>query len=351
MASEKDPWTILGIPRNASIEDIKAQYKKLALRLHPDKHAADLTPEQRKEREERFKEVTVAYQVATDIAKARENGCDIGSGDDYERWRGMWERVEAMIRNQNLMETLSKALKGTFKDMAINALSRMNASTQQGRDHDAASDISSDVETSSYASVDADMDVPDRDPEPHIFKLAVSLDDVHAKPSRRVRLFLSDYPNEPFFVDIPYDSFPEVASTHLHNNTEYTVIVQMEAKPHPVYYWDPLLSGWDLYTTVPIGLHEYITGCVRAIPRLGATNEDEDPINLAVPAFPNVKKPIVFEGLGLRGRGDLYVMLEVQLPTKKNWKMLEKEDPIVIEDFLCVCKNLENPNAPHRTPS
>jgi DnaJ-class molecular chaperone len=360
MTSRKDPWTILGIPRTASIDEIKSQYKKLALKLHPDKHTADLTPEQRKEREEHFKEVTVAYQVATDIAKARENGCDFASSDDYEKWKGMWERVEAMINNKTLMETFSKALKNTLKDLAINTISRMadpshsahstNSTHSTHESGDDASDISSNVDTSSYTSVDSNLDVLHRDLEPRVFKLQVSLDDIHTKQSKRVRLFLSDHPKDPFFINISYDNFPEITSTHIHDHTEYTIVIRMEAKQHPIYYWDPLLSGWDLYTTVPISLSEYMIGCIRTIPWLGDINES-NPIHLAVPAFPNIKKPIVFEKLGLRQKGDLYVMLEVQLPTKKNLKILEKEDPNMLKEFLCVCKKLENPNAPHHTQS
>ena len=342
-ASRKDPWTILGVPRDASIDEIRAQYRRLALSLHPDKHAADLSPEQRTEREERFKEVSVAYQVAMDIAKARENGCDFSNSDEYERWRGMWERVEAMIRNKGLMETLGKALRGTLKDMAINAISRINSvHAQQDRSSDAASDISSDVGTSSSE------DAPRQDPEPRIFKLSVSLEEVHTRQARRVRLFLSDHPKDPFFVDVPFDDFPEAHSTHVHSGTEYSIVIRMEAKKHGIYHWDPLLGGWDLYTTVPISLYEYITGCVRPIPCLGASSTNSSPIMLSVPAFPNVKNPIVLEGLGLRNRGNLYVMLDVDLPTKKEWKKLKNED---LEDFLCVCKKLENPNAPHHTPS
>lgn len=368
----RDPWVILGITRVASVDEIKSAYRKLALSLHPDKHGADLTPEQRKEREDQFKEVSVAYQVALDIARARESGYDFSTSDDYEKWRGMWERVEGMIRSQNFMTVLGNALKGTLKDIAISTINRMGAAAgPPGPPHDdtdCASDISSDVDTSSYTSIDpaAEDDTsatstsslpaePQRDPEPRIFKLAVGLDEVHTKQQRRVRLFLNDCPDTPFFVDIPFDSFPEVRHVHVDSGTgtEYLIVVQMTAKPHPVYYWDALLGGWDLYTTVPISLHEYIMGCKRPIPRLGGSTGTVGAceIELAVPAFPNLKKPIVFERLGLRYRGNLYVMIEVRLPTRGAWKALAKEDPEVLEAFTRVCKKLENPNAPHRCSS
>lgn len=58
----KDYYKILGIGRSASDDDIKKAYRKLALRYHPDKnHAPDA--------EEKFKEVSEAYEVLSDREK------------------------------------------------------------------------------------------------------------------------------------------------------------------------------------------------------------------------------------------------------------------------------------------
>jgi len=56
----KDPYTTLGVSKDASIEDIKKAYKKLALEWHPDRHQGD------KEAEERFKEINEAYNLVKD---------------------------------------------------------------------------------------------------------------------------------------------------------------------------------------------------------------------------------------------------------------------------------------------
>jgi DnaJ-class molecular chaperone len=53
-----DPYTVLGVPRQASEEDIRRAYRKLAKELHPD-----LNPSNRAAAEERFKKVSAAYEI------------------------------------------------------------------------------------------------------------------------------------------------------------------------------------------------------------------------------------------------------------------------------------------------
>ena len=74
----KDYYAILGVPRNASQEEIKRAYRELAKKYHPDKNRGD------PEAEERFKEINEAYAVLSDPKKRAE----------YDR-RGFVEGAEA----------------------------------------------------------------------------------------------------------------------------------------------------------------------------------------------------------------------------------------------------------------
>lgn len=60
-AGIKDPYNVLDVSRNASQEEIKKAYRKLANQYHPDK-VAHLGDEFKKLAEERFKEIQEAYQ-------------------------------------------------------------------------------------------------------------------------------------------------------------------------------------------------------------------------------------------------------------------------------------------------
>ncbi|MBI3178241.1 MAG: molecular chaperone DnaJ, partial [Deltaproteobacteria bacterium] len=64
-AGMKDYYEVLGVSRDATPEEIKTSYRRLAHRYHPDKNPGD------KAGEERFKEASRAYEVLSDLDKRR----------------------------------------------------------------------------------------------------------------------------------------------------------------------------------------------------------------------------------------------------------------------------------------
>ncbi|KAB2876484.1 MAG: molecular chaperone DnaJ [Ideonella sp.] len=63
--AKRDYYDVLGVAKNASDEDIKKAYRKLAMKYHPDRNQGD----DAKKAEEKFKEAKEAYEMLTDAHK------------------------------------------------------------------------------------------------------------------------------------------------------------------------------------------------------------------------------------------------------------------------------------------
>ena len=61
-------YKILELQNNASDEEVKKAYKKMAIKYHPDKHA-NSNEEEKKQAEEKFKKIAEAYEVLTNKEK------------------------------------------------------------------------------------------------------------------------------------------------------------------------------------------------------------------------------------------------------------------------------------------
>src|SRR2546423_12607964 len=60
---KRDYYEILGVNKNATADEIKKAYRKVAMQYHPDRNPGDKTSE------ERFKEAAEAYEVLSDTDK------------------------------------------------------------------------------------------------------------------------------------------------------------------------------------------------------------------------------------------------------------------------------------------
>ncbi|MDD6254389.1 MAG: molecular chaperone DnaJ [Bacteroidales bacterium] len=68
MAEKRDYYEVLGVDKNASADDIKSAYRKMALKWHPDRWVNG-TDAEKKTAEEKFKEASEAYSVLSDNDK------------------------------------------------------------------------------------------------------------------------------------------------------------------------------------------------------------------------------------------------------------------------------------------
>ena len=127
----KDYYKILGVSRDASADEIKGVFRKLAMQFHPDRNPGD------KQAEERFKEINEAYQVLSDPQKrARYDQL----GESYSQWQqqgtpgnfnwGQWT-AQPGVQEVNIDDLFGE---GTFSDFFRSIFGGMGAGqTLRGR--------------------------------------------------------------------------------------------------------------------------------------------------------------------------------------------------------------------------
>jgi len=151
MATTRDYYEILGLSKDASVEDIKKTYRKLALKYHPDRNKDPGA-------EEKFKEISEAYAVLSDTEKRAQydrfghagidnqysaedifRGADFGGfGDIFEMFFGGGRRGGPMSPRRgsdlqyDLYITFEEAAFGVRKDVDIPRTEKCSACSGTG---------------------------------------------------------------------------------------------------------------------------------------------------------------------------------------------------------------------------
>lgn len=100
----RDYYSVLGLQKNATTDEIKSAYRKLANKYHPDKNKGD------KKAEEKFKEINEAYQVLSDPEKRKKYDMlgnnwnqhrNTGGTSDNFNWDEWFEQPRNYKRKEN----------------------------------------------------------------------------------------------------------------------------------------------------------------------------------------------------------------------------------------------------------
>ena len=84
MPAQKDYYKVLGVAENATADVIKKEYRKLAVKYHPDKN-----PDNPKQSEAKFKEISEAYYILSDEKRRAQYDQmrKYGGGPQGQRWQ------------------------------------------------------------------------------------------------------------------------------------------------------------------------------------------------------------------------------------------------------------------------
>jgi DnaJ-class molecular chaperone len=288
----KDPYRVLHVPRDADQAVIKQAYRKLAKALHPDRNPGSERAEQR------FKEVTEAYDLLSDPAKRAK--FDRGEIDASGRRRHPFERFEYAGD--------PRTAEGIFGKMFGGAFGRgFGQGPRKGSAEFRFDDLRQRAERAAGASA---REARRRGTDRH-FRLEV--DFLTAAHGGRQRLELGR--NRAVEVAIPAGAaqgdvlrLKGQGEAGAFGGTPGDALVEIAVRPHPLF----TRKGQDLHIELPISVPEAVLGASIAVPTI------DGPVRMTVPAGSNSGRTLRLKGKGIgvpgSQRGDQYVRLLVMLP-------------------------------------
>ena len=288
----KDYYKVMGIARDASQDDIKRAYRKLARKYHPD-------VSKEKDAEEKFKELQEAHEVLKDPAKRAaydQLGADWRPGQDFrpppdwgqgfEFSRGRRGAADAGDFSDFFAELFGERSPfGGAGGPARHGRTRASA----GQDHVARVDI--DLEDA-YRGATRDIEL--RSPE-------VTADGHVVVKPRTLRVTIPAGVVEGQQIRLAGQGSPGVGGGPPGN-----LLLEVAFRPHPRFR----VEGRDVTLTLPVAPWEAMLGETVAVPTLGG------PVDMKLPAAARGGQRLRLRGRGLPGPtpGDQYVVLEIVLP-------------------------------------
>jgi DnaJ-class molecular chaperone len=281
-----DPYTTLGVNKNATQNDIQKAYRRLAKKLHPDLNPGNKTAE------EKFKEASAAYDLLSDPEKrARFDRGEIDASGN-ERPRQQYYRDFA-DQNGWSNYTSSSGFSdfgdyGGTEDILSEIFGRSGGASRRRRGQDVRYHLDLSF-----------LDAVNGGKQSIVLPDGTTLD-VNIPPGTRdgqiLRLKGKGRP-------APADGPPGDA------------LIEISVLPHPFF----TRKGDDIYLDLPISLKEAVLGARIRVPTPGGA------VAAAVPKWSNTGRVLRLRGRGVPradgSKGDEYVTLKLMLPEKPDPKL------------------------------
>jgi DnaJ-class molecular chaperone len=297
----RDPYETLGVKRDASEDEIKKAYRKLARQYHPDRNPGD------KQAEARFKEVQAAYDILSDKQKRAqydrfgfvgpEEAGAAGPRAQTFRWgAGPAGFTAEGMDAEEASEMLRRMFGGADFEDLFGGVGRAGARRRAGRRAPAAE------------AVETEVPIP--------FALAAT--------GGPVTLRLNGRELE---VKIPA-GVEEGKKLRLQGQGPggADLLVRLHIQPHPFFRRE----GNDLFLEVPLSLAEAVLGTKVDVPTLDGTK-----LTVKVPPGTSSGTRLRLRGRGIKG-GDQYCEIKIVVPPS-----LDERSRQLIEEFAR--RNPQNP--------
>ena len=286
---DKDYYKILGVSREASQEEIKRAYRKLARKYHPD-------VSKEPDAEARFKEINEAHEVLKDPEKraaydALGNQWQAGQefrpppGGFHQEFRHGEEEVD-LGRFSDFFASLFGSGLGGFSG---NFRQSGQRASRRGQDQTARVELSLE-EAYQGTTRTLRLETPQQDAQGQI-----------RSQLRTLRVRIPPGVSEGRQIRLAGQGLPGIGG-----GPAGDLYLQVHLQPHPFFQVD----GRDVLLRLPITPWEAALGATVQVPTLGGA------VSLRVPAGSQSGKRMRLKGRGLPGNpaGDQYVTLEIRTP-------------------------------------
>ncbi len=285
----KDYYKPLGVERNASQDDIRKAYRRLARKYHPDVSKVANS-------EARFKEINEANEVLKDPEKRATYdalGNQWHAGQDFRPPPGGGAQFHREFRfdggDNGQFSDFFSSLFGGMGNFGESSGGGFRPSPSRGSDQSAKVRISlEDAYHGATRRLHLDLPQPDTrgriDSRPRTLNVRIP---AGMSSGQKIRLAGQGQPGPM-------------------NGPKGDLLLEVELEPHPLYE----VESKDLTLRLPIAPWEAALGATMAVPTLGGA------VNLKIPAGSRTGGKLRLKGRGLPGEppGDEFVLLEIQTP-------------------------------------
>ena len=290
----KDYYKILGVKRDASAEEIKRAYRKLAHKYHPD-------VSKEPNAEDRFKEINEAGEVLRDPEKRAaydQLGSGWRAGEEFRPPPG-FDGFQA--RYSQGFDTSGLGGFSDFFESLFGHEFRGGGSTRQGfqsRGSDQTAKLIISLEDAfKGASRTISLEIPEPDHQGGVIN-----------KRRQLKVRIPPGISEGQKIRLAGQGLPGFGG-----GPKGDLFLEIEFQPHPFYRVD----GKDIYIDLPITPWEAALGASISVPTLAG------PVSLKVPAGSQSGKKMRLKGRGLPGKtaGDQYVVFQIKVPEAKSARL------------------------------